>query len=78
VALVGALVILVAGLIWRDGYIRGWRVARAAPPTCPKCGYNLSGLTQLRCPECGAVYRLDELWTTAIIGSRRATPESGP
>ena len=23
------------------------------PPTCPECGYNLTGLTSQRCPECG-------------------------
>ena len=22
-------------------------------PVCPKCGYNLTGLTHSRCPECG-------------------------
>jgi hypothetical protein len=28
---------------------------------CPACGYNLTGLTEPRCPECGARYTLDEL-----------------
>ena len=28
---------------------------------CPICGYNLAGLRQARCPECGAVYTLDDL-----------------
>ena len=28
---------------------------------CPKCGYNLTGLYEARCPECGAKYTLDEL-----------------
>lgn len=23
------------------------------PPTCPSCGYNLTGLVEPRCPECG-------------------------
>lgn len=23
------------------------------PPVCPSCGYDLRGLTQMRCPECG-------------------------
>jgi len=69
---VGLLVLLVAGLamfalfmLWRNGYVRGWRAAREAAPACPKCGYNLSGLTHCRCPECGTEYKLDELWRAA-------------
>ena len=66
---VGVLVLLTLGvtglaamIVWRRGYVRGWRRARNAPPLCPKCGYDLSGLTQCRCPECGSEFRLDELW----------------
>lgn len=32
---------------------------------CPKCGYNLTGLTQERCPECGGWFSRAEL---AAIG----------
>ncbi|MFQ5413699.1 MAG: hypothetical protein ACE5E6_04490 [Phycisphaerae bacterium] len=60
------VVVLAAALLWRDGFKRGWRRARHAPPVCPGCGYNLSGLTQCRCPECGRTYRLDELWQTPV------------
>lgn len=28
-------------------------------PRCPNCGYNLHGLPDLRCPECGQVASLD-------------------
>ncbi|MDB5303490.1 MAG: hypothetical protein JWM97_1039, partial [Phycisphaerales bacterium] len=28
---------------------------------CPTCGYNLTGLTATRCPECGSQFTLDEL-----------------
>lgn len=28
---------------------------------CPKCGYNLTGLTSAQCPECGAAYDLEAL-----------------
>lgn len=29
--------------------------------TCPRCGYNMTGLGQAACPECGASFTLDEL-----------------
>jgi hypothetical protein len=28
---------------------------RRHPGTCPRCGYDLSGLAGGRCPECGAI-----------------------
>jgi hypothetical protein len=28
---------------------------------CPSCGYSLIGLRELRCPECGAGFAIDEL-----------------
>lgn len=28
---------------------------------CPKCGYDLTGLTHSKCPECGTPYTLEEL-----------------
>jgi DNA-directed RNA polymerase subunit RPC12/RpoP len=28
---------------------------------CPTCGYNLTGLSEARCPECGTRFTLDEL-----------------
>lgn len=28
---------------------------------CPKCGYNLTGTTEHRCPECGEVFDPDKL-----------------
>ena len=28
---------------------------------CPKCGYNMTGLYEARCPECGSRYTLDQL-----------------
>jgi rubrerythrin len=30
--------------------------------SCPSCGYNLTGLNEARCPECGAKFTLDELF----------------
>ncbi|MCA9257312.1 MAG: hypothetical protein KDA33_16815 [Phycisphaerales bacterium] len=29
---------------------------------CSTCGYNLAGLREARCPECGTVFTLDELF----------------
>ena len=29
--------------------------------TCPHCGYSLIGLRDLRCPECGTQFSIDEL-----------------
>jgi len=66
VVVTGGVVALFAFLVWRNGYVRGWQAARDVPPTCPACGYDLSGLTQCRCPECGATYEIDKLWRTSI------------
>lgn len=66
-----ALVVFVAFLIWRDGYKKGWRRSRSSDPTCLTCGYNLSGLTHGRCPECGREHRLEELWKTHLLKPSR-------
>ena len=31
------------------------------PPVCPTCGYNLTGLTTNRCPECGYTFLRKEI-----------------
>lgn len=62
-------------LLWLVGTIFAWgetaseRAARtlaAASNTvvCPTCGYNLTGLRDLRCPECGTQFTLDQLIAT--------------
>ncbi len=30
---------------------------------CPTCGYNMTGLREARCPECGGQFTIDELLT---------------
>ena len=62
---------VVAPLLWLTGSIFIWRetaaerVQRVAGSrdavVCPTCGYNLTGLTSTRCPECGATLTLDVL-----------------
>jgi hypothetical protein len=50
--------------IWRETPAeRGRRVRSAgyAGVACPTCGYNLTGLSESRCPECGSRFTLDEL-----------------
>lgn len=64
------LAILAVFLIWKDGYRRGWMSRPIHPPRCLKCGYNLSGLTHCRCPECGSEFRLEELWQKAIFSTK--------
>jgi hypothetical protein len=36
-----------------------WRLP--LPPTCPRCDYDLRGLPEDRCPECGTEFRWDEV-----------------
>lgn len=50
--------------VWRETAAeRARRVTASSRSaiTCPTCGYNLTGLTESRCPECGSKFTLDEL-----------------
>jgi hypothetical protein len=68
--------IIIAGLIWACAWVCAtafiWRETRAERAlrtevpgaislNCPRCGYNLRGLREARCPECGTEYTLEEL-----------------
>ncbi len=44
-------------LPWKEAQRPDW----AASPLCPKCGYNLTGLSRPRCPECGQVFDWTEV-----------------
>jgi hypothetical protein len=57
--------VLATVLLWRETPAE--RLARMsnlvgnASVLCPVCGYNLSGLREARCPECGGSFTLDAL-----------------
>ena len=52
-------------IIWRETALeRAKRLGEVSESAfaCPNCGYNMTGLRQARCPECGTQYSLDELF----------------
>lgn len=70
---VGAVIgSITAPLAWLAAAVVAWRETdeerakrlgsvSADQIVCPKCGYSLTGLSESRCPECGAQYTLGEL-----------------
>lgn len=68
-AFVGSVLTILLWLIatvflWRETAAeRAQRVTASSRSaiTCPTCGYNLTGLAESRCPECGSKFTLDEL-----------------
>lgn len=56
--------VLATVLIWRETPSeRAARLARTGGDgvVCPVCGYNMTGLSESACPECGARYTLEAL-----------------
>ncbi len=56
--------VLATVIVWRETPAeRMMRLGRlgARGVLCPLCGYNLAGLREARCPECGATFTLDQL-----------------
>lgn len=56
--------VLATVLIWRETAAE--RLARLTAHgmpaiACPLCGYNLAGLTEARCPECGGNFTLEQI-----------------
>ena len=53
---------IATGTLWRPDvpFLSG---GERPHPTCPACGYDLTGLHEARCPECGRSYTLDELFS---------------
>ena len=44
-------------------YVR--RLRRKLSGRCLACGYDLRGLAEMRCPECGRAFTFEEVHTTA-------------
>ena len=56
--------VLTTVLIWRETAAeRLQRLTAHGMPViaCPLCGYNLAGLQEAKCPECGASFTLEQL-----------------
>jgi hypothetical protein len=58
----------ITGLTWRRTmwYLLTLRLHKAPRPVglCPGCGYNLFGLREQRCPECGRPFTFEEVEAT--------------
>lgn len=63
-------------ILWRE--TRAERLDRIAQGAgrlilCPKCGYNLMGLYEAVCPECGTRFTLDQLYGAQRIETLEPT-----
>jgi hypothetical protein len=66
--------VLATVLVWRETAAErlGRLTAHGRPAlACPLCGYDLAGLTEARCPECGASFTLEQL----ILARPRPVPQ---
>ena len=73
-----AMWLMATVFIWRETPAeRAARVGASGSSAvaCPTCGYNLTGLGEARCPECGSRFTLDEL--LAAQPARAAAGELG-
>lgn len=91
VVIAGLLLCATAGavFIWMPAWLRlvqGRPILRRddqVDVTCPKCGYALIGLSELRCPECGERFTIDGLFRAQHYTRRRprfhaSTPDPDP
>jgi hypothetical protein len=64
VVLLGAAAVILVWLPTAQRLLRGRPVVGPddlVRVNCPRCGYSLIGLRDLRCPECGTEFTIDEL-----------------
>jgi hypothetical protein len=77
-----------APLLWVVATVLAWRessderAARLANSgrdavVCPTCGYNLTGLREARCPECGTQFTIDQLLASQPAGAAAGTELEG-
>jgi hypothetical protein len=69
---------VMAVLVWRERPEE--RALRTTPVSCPGCGYDLRGLSECRCPECGRQYTIDGLFAAQLrsMQERVVTPGTRP
>lgn len=70
--------VLATVLIWRETPAeRIERLSLAGRETvcCPLCGYNMTGLREARCPECGVQFTLDQLMAAQPQRDRVMLPQ---
>ena len=70
--------VLATVLIWREtAEERLQRLASASTDAvfCPICSYNMTGLREARCPECGTRFSLDELVRSQPHRDRATLPD---
>lgn len=68
-------------LVWREtARERAARLKTIAVGTvnCPNCGYNMTGLHEARCPECGTRYTLNELFASLQETAGDLEPQATP
>jgi hypothetical protein len=73
--------VLTTVLVWRETpRERMERITAAGTDSvcCPVCGYNMTGLHESRCPECGSRFTLDQLLAGQPHHDTKTLPREPP